>query len=147
MAGFAGVASAFKALQPRCRIYGVEPGVRIPCTGASPPARRKDVTIRNDRRQPRPPYALPYSFGLCRRFVDRLVLVNDEQIIDAMAVLFREMKLAVEPAGAAATAALFGPLREELRGRRVGLIVCGSNIDIDSFARYTTRGIERSGRL
>ena len=75
------------------------------------------------------------------------MLVDDEQIIDAMAVLFREMKLAVEPAGAAATAALFGPLREELRGQRVGLIVCGANIDIDSFARYTTRGIESSGRL
>jgi threonine dehydratase len=84
---------------------------------------------------------------LCRQLVDQLVLVDDEQIVDAMAVLFREMKLAVEPAGAASTAALFGPLREELRGGRVGLILCGANIDIDSFARYTTLGIERSGRL
>jgi threonine dehydratase len=39
------------------------------------------------------------------------------------------MKLAVEPAGAAATAALCGPLLERLRGKRVGLIVCGTNID------------------
>jgi threonine dehydratase len=84
---------------------------------------------------------------LCRQLVDQLVLVEDQQITDAMAVLFREMKLAVEPAGAAATAALFGPLREELRGRRVGIIVCGANIDIETFARYTARGIESSGRL
>jgi len=42
----------------------------------------------------------------------------------------------VEPAGAAATAALTGPLREELRGKRVALIVCGSNIDAATYARY-----------
>ncbi len=44
------------------------------------------------------------------------------------------MKLAVEPAGAAATAALCGPLRQQLRGKRVGVIVCGANIDLATFA-------------
>jgi len=48
--------------------------------------------------------------------------------------MLREVKLAVEPAGAAAMAALIGPLRETLRGRRVGLIVCGSNIDAATYA-------------
>jgi threonine dehydratase len=51
-----------------------------------------------------------------------------------MLLLFSAAKLAVEPAGAAATAALAGPLRERLRGRRVGLIVCGANIDPETFA-------------
>jgi threonine dehydratase len=41
----------------------------------------------------------------------------------------------VEPAGAATTAALVGPLREELAGKRVGLIVCGTNIDTETFGR------------
>jgi threonine dehydratase len=45
------------------------------------------------------------------------------------------MKLAVEPAGAAATAALCGPLRERLAGQRVGVIVCGTNIDPATFAQ------------
>ena len=76
-----------------------------------------------------------------------MVLVTDDQLVDAMAVLFREMKLAVEPAGAAATAALFGPLREELEGQRVGLIVCGANIDIDTFTAQVTRGNQLSGRV
>ena len=144
----AGVASAFKALQPHCRIYGVEPSgadTMHRSFAAGSPQRRDDVATIADSLGP--PYALPYSFGLCRQLVDQLVLVEDEQITDAMAVLFREMKLAVEPAGAAATAALFGPLSEELRGRRVGIIVCGANIDIETFARYTARGIESSGRL
>ena len=81
------------------------------------------------------PYALPISFELCRRNVDALVRVNDEELKSAMRFLLRNSKLAVEPAGAAATAALLGPLRDRLEGKRVGLIVCGSNIDEASFAR------------
>ncbi len=40
----------------------------------------------------------------------------------------------MEPAGAAATAALFGPLRDRLRGKRVDLVVCGAIIDAKSFS-------------
>ena len=62
------------------------------------------------------------------------MLITDSEMRQAMRLLFDEMKLAVEPAGAAATAALCGPLREKLQGRRVGALVCGSNIDDASFA-------------
>lgn len=82
------------------------------------------------------PHAEPYSFGLCRRFVDQLVLIDDQQIRQAMRLLYDEMKLVVEPAGAAATAALCGPLSDRLSGKRVGLIVCGSNIDPETFHRF-----------
>jgi threonine dehydratase len=54
----------------------------------------------------------------------------------AMKLLFQGMKLAVEPAGAAATAALCGPLREQLRGKRVGIIVCGTNISFQRFCSH-----------
>jgi threonine dehydratase len=43
--------------------------------------------------------------------------------------------LVVEPAGAAALAALMYPLRARLDGRRVGLVVCGGNIDATTFAQ------------
>ena len=69
------------------------------------------------------------------------MLVDDGAIRQAMALLFTEMKLAVEPAGAAATAALRGPLREVLRGRRVGLVVCGANLDVDTFHRHVRDGL------
>jgi threonine dehydratase len=143
-----GVASAFKAVQPRCRVYGVEPegaDTMHRSFAAGSPQRRDDIATIADSLAA--PYSLPYGFGICRQVVDQLVKISDDQIVDAMAVLFREMKLAVEPAGAAATAALLGPLRDELRGRRVGLIVCGSNIDIETFARHVGLGVERSGRL
>jgi threonine dehydratase len=84
------------------------------------------------------PHAAPYSFELCRRALDDLVLVNDDELRRAMGLLFRGMKLAVEPAGAAGTAALLGPLRERLRGRRVGIVVSGTNIDTATYTRLVT---------
>jgi threonine dehydratase len=64
------------------------------------------------------------------------VLVNDDQIRDAMRLTFRAAKLAVEPAGAAALAALMYPLRARLDGQTVGLIVCGANIDPETFTSH-----------
>ena len=58
----------------------------------------------------------------------------------AMAVLQAEAKLAVEPAAAAATAAAMGPLRERLAGKRTCLIICGANIDAETYGRLLERG-------
>jgi threonine dehydratase len=80
------------------------------------------------------PFAAPFSFGLCQQHVDRLTLVDDHQLRRAMGFLFSAMKVAVEPACAASTAALLGPLRGELQGKRVVLVFCGSNIDWQTFA-------------
>jgi threonine dehydratase len=46
-----------------------------------------------------------------------------------MGFLYQHMQIAVEPACAASTAALMGPLRERLAGQRVVVLFCGSNID------------------
>jgi threonine dehydratase len=53
-----------------------------------------------------------------------------------MRLLFRSAKLVVEPAGAAALAALMYPLRERLHGQRIGIVICGGNIDAETFARH-----------
>jgi len=79
------------------------------------------------------PFAMPYSFALTEEHVDRLVLVDDAALRRAMGFLFRAMKLAVEPACVASTAALLGPLRDSLAGKRVVLVMCGSNIDWNTF--------------
>jgi len=82
------------------------------------------------------PSAQPYSFGLCRDSIDEIVRVEDDELKRAMSLLFRDAKLAVEPAGAAATAALCGPLKDRLKGRNVGVIVCGANIDPATYWSY-----------
>jgi threonine dehydratase len=56
-----------------------------------------------------------------------------------MALLWHELKLGVEPAAAASTAALLGPLEQFAHGKRVALIVSGANIRLDSFVSYIAR--------
>jgi len=133
----AGVATAVKLAAPECAVWGVEPvgadTMHRSFAAGEPQAIERIDTIADSLAAP---YAAPYSFGLCRRFVDGLVKIEDDEMRAAMRLLFGDMKLAVEPAGAAATAALAGPLRECLAGRRVALIVCGANIDRAAFCQY-----------
>jgi len=132
-----GVAAAVKLVRPQTLVFGVEP------TGADSMHRsfaagtpQPIEAVRTIADSLGAPHAAPYSFDLCRRYVDELVLVDDDALRRAMKLLFASAKLAVEPAGAAATAALCGPLRDRLAGRRVGLIVCGANIDPATFATH-----------
>lgn len=143
-----GTSAAVKLLQPDCEVFGVEPegaDTMHRSFAAGEPVARSDVATIADSLAP--PYALPYSFGLCRDNVDELVMIDDDQMRDAMGVLFREMKLAVEPAGAAATAALLGPLKDRLKGKRVGVLVCGANIDIDGFSEHLRLASAEGGLL
>jgi threonine dehydratase len=135
----AGIACAVKQMQPHCEVYGVEPegadSMRRSFETGSPQKLEHVDTIADSLAAP---YALPYSFGVARQFVDEIVTIPDAAMQQAMGLLFADMKLAAEPAGAATTAALCGPLRERLSGKRVGLIVCGTNIDLATFARQVS---------
>jgi threonine dehydratase len=136
-----GMASAIKQLQPACKVFGVEPegaDTMRRSFAAGEPVRIPAVNTIADSLAP--PMSLPYSFALCRRHVDDIVLVSDQALRDTMRLLFDEMKLAVEPAGAASAAALLGPLRDTLKGARVGLIACGANIDLATFTAQAGAG-------
>ncbi|MDH3746007.1 MAG: threonine/serine dehydratase [Acidobacteriota bacterium] len=133
----AGVAAAVKQTRPECLVYGVEPtgsDVMSQSLAAGRPLEGGEVhTIADSLGAP---HTAPYSFSICRRWLDEVVLVDDDALRDSMKLLFEGAKLAVEPAGAAATAALVGPLAERLRDKRVGLIVCGANISPATFAAH-----------
>ena len=133
----AGVSAAVKLSRPGCLVLGVEPegadSMRRSFDAGSPQPIDRVRTIADSLGAP---HAAPYSFDLCRRYVDDVVLVDDDAIRAAMLLMFASAKLEVEPAGAAAAAALLGPLRERLAGRRVALVVCGANIDAATFARH-----------
>lgn len=130
----AGVACAVKQWRSETAVYVVEPegadSMHRSFAAGAPQAIEAVRTIADSLGAPR---AEPYSFALTRHFADEVVLVTDAQIRDAMRLLFRSAKLVTEPAGAAALAALLFPLRTRLRARRVGVIVCGANIDADTF--------------
>lgn len=135
-----GVACAVKQMSPDTVVYVVEPEgadtMHRSFKAGSPQSIDAVRTIADSLGAPR---CEPYSFALNRMFVDEVLLVSDDQIKEAMRLLFRSAKLAVEPAGAAALAGLMFPLRERLGGRSVGVIICGANIDAETFARQIQR--------
>jgi threonine dehydratase len=140
----AGVSAAIKQMKPSCLVIGVEPeanDVMLRSIASGKPEQVPEGAYRTIADSLSPPYTLPYSLDLCRRYLDDLVLVSDDAMREALAILFRGAKLAVEPAGAATTAALLGPLRERLAGKLVALIVCGTNIAPERYVEHLTRGM------
>jgi threonine dehydratase len=138
-----GSAAAIKQLAADCQVYGVEPvgadSMRRSFEAGAPVTLSSVNTIADSLA---PPMALPFSFAACRRYVDDIVTVSDDEMRRAMHALYEDLKLAVEPAGAAATAAVTGPLKARLVGKKVGVVICGSVIDIDSFASHVRTAAE-----
>ncbi|MEZ4775201.1 MAG: threonine/serine dehydratase [Bacteroidia bacterium] len=130
----AGMAAAIHQINPECRIFGVEPvgadTMHRSFISGNPESIEAVRTIADSLGAP---FAMPYSMDICRRFLEKIVLVEDDDLRNAMRLMFNELKLVAEPAAAASLAALIGPLREELTGKKVGLIACGSNIDLETF--------------
>lgn len=133
----AGIATAVKLSRPETQVLAVEPEgadtMRRSFESGKPEAIERVDTIADSLGAP---HAAPYTFSLCQRHVDDLALVSDDDLRRSMKRIFEGAKLAVEPAGAAALAALTGPFAERLRGKRVGIIVCGTNIDAETFHRH-----------
>ena len=129
-----GISAAVKQINPGCTVIGVEPegadSMHKSFASGKPEALEHVNTIADSLGAP---FAMQHSFELCRQHVDELVKVSDEQIKDAMGLLFREMKIAIEPACAASTAALCGPLKGRFAGKKVVLVFCGSNIDWNTY--------------
>ena len=143
-----GVAAAVKAIQPNCAVYGVEP------TGANAmqQSRAKGEPITLDEVATiadslGPPMTLPYSFALCQQLLDDVVSVDDDQICAGLRLYQEDLNLAVEPAAGAALAGALGPLRSRLAGQRVGVVVCGANIDAATYATYLERGTAHAAAL
>jgi threonine dehydratase len=72
-------------------------------------------------------------FPLARKFVEKCVLVEDDAIREAQRALWRVMRVATEPGGAAAFAALLSGAYTPALGERVGVVLCGGNTDAVSF--------------
>jgi threonine dehydratase len=138
----AGISAAVKQTISDCKVDGVEPVGADSMTQSRAAGEALEIdkvdTIADSLGAP---HCAPYSFELCQRFVDDVVTITDLQMAQMMRTMFEELKLAVEPAAASALAAAAGPLSEKIEGKKIGIIVCGSNIDTRSFYKIldTTR--------
>ena len=136
-----GIAAAVKQIRPDCKVYGVEPvgaaAMSLSLAEGAPATIPKLDTIADSLA---PPMALPLGHALCAAYVDEMATVSDDAICAGMVVLQQEAKLAVEPAAGAAMAAVLGPFRAQLQGKKVGVVVCGANIDADTYTGQLARG-------
>lgn len=134
-----GVASAVKLLNSDAIVYGVEPdgacGMRDSIVRGEP---LDHVQVNSIADSLSAPIHAEYSFNIIKQCVDEMITVSDQAMSEMMLTMFGDLKLAVEPAAAAALAAIAGPLKEKITGCRVGVILCGSNIDFPTFQKLTS---------
>ena len=132
-----GIALAAKQLNPSAIVIGVEPEgadtMYRSFAAGEPQSIDRVETIADSLGAP---YAMPYSFGVCHENVDEIVRVSDDELRAAMRLLFQKQKIAVEPACAATTAALFGPVRSMAADKHVALVMCGSNVDWSTYVEH-----------
>ncbi len=76
-------------------------------------------------------------YDVCKDAVDHVALVPDAAITQAQQLLWRDFRLAVEPGGAAALGALLCGAYKPKPGERLGVLVCGANVDLGKLAAIT----------
>ena len=129
-----GMACAIKQFLPNCKIIGIEP------FGADSmwQSFEKGEPVHLDRVNTiadslGAPMAQPDTFALAKHYVDDIVRIEDDNMRETMRILYHGLKLVAEPACAASTAAVMGPLKQRLENRKIGVIACGSNISLQKF--------------
>jgi threonine dehydratase len=129
-----GCAIAAKKLSPGCKVIGVEPaaGNDVVLSFRQKRIVKIDVpdTIADGARTQAPG---DVTFPLVLQYVDDMLTVTDDELLRAMFYLWERLKLVVEPTGALGACALFEKKispQFEMRGRRVGVVLSGGNVDL-----------------
>ena len=133
-----GCATAAKHESPECRVIGVEPeaGNDVQQSLARGEIVHIDVprTIADGAQTQ---HAGRYTFPVIQALVDEVVTVSDEQLVKAMRFFGERMKIVVEPTGCLGAAAALDNV-VDVRGKRVGVILSGGNIDLRRYAELVT---------
>ena len=125
-----GVAAALKESRPAVRVYGIEPeesnAVQL-AIEAGEVVRIQPKSVADGLGAP---FAGAWTLAMCRRYLDGIVLLDDPTILGGLRFAAERMKQVLEPAGAAALAAvLYGrvPIRD---GERVCVVASGGNVEV-----------------
>lgn len=143
----AGVAYTIKQLKPSCKVYGVQ--------AAGAPSMKQSfedgeietlvgVNTIADGIAVKTPGDLTYE--LCKKYVDGIVTVTDDEIALAILTLLEQQKLIAEGAGAVPVAAVMNGKIPDIEGKNVCCLVSGGNIDVTILSRVIERGLKMGGR-
>ncbi len=87
------------------------------------------------------------TYEACKKYVDDIVLVDEEEIAEAILTLLERETTVAEGAGAAPVAALLHRRIPSLLGKKVAAVIGGGNIDVNVISRIIERGLVKSGRM
>ncbi|WP_213297653.1 threo-3-hydroxy-L-aspartate ammonia-lyase [Paraburkholderia sacchari] len=132
-----GCATSAHALAPRCTVIGVEPeagndGQRSLQAGSIVHIDTPKTIADGAQTQ----HLGGYTFAVIRERVREIVTVSDAELVETMKFFASRMKLVVEPTGCLAAAAVL-QRKVDVRGKRVGIVISGGNVDLLRFAALT----------
>ncbi|MFK3738805.1 threo-3-hydroxy-L-aspartate ammonia-lyase [Massilia sp. TN1-12] len=134
-----GSALATRALSPHTKLYGVEPeagndGQQSFRSGAIVHIDTPRTIADGAQTQ----HLGQLTFPIIRRDVDDILTASDDELVDCMRFFAERMKIVVEPTGCLGFAAA-RRMGDQLKGKRVGILVSGGNVDLAAFAAYLAR--------
>lgn len=143
----AGVALTIKTLRPSCRVIGVQVAGAPSMYDSIREGRiitLPHVTTIADGIAVKRPGELTYA--MCQKYVDDVVIVNDDQVAAAIVTLMEDQKTVAEGAGACAVAAVLSGLVDASEKKTVCL-VSGGNVDMTTLSRVINKGLVSFGRI
>jgi len=131
-----GSALSTRALSPDCRLYGVEPEAG----NDGQQSFRKGEIVHIDTPQTiadgaQTQHLGNHTFPIIRRDVDDILTASDDELVQCMRFFAERMKIVVEPTGCLGFAAA-RRMRDELRGKKVGILVSGGNVDLAKLSGF-----------
>ncbi|MDN7742747.1 threo-3-hydroxy-L-aspartate ammonia-lyase [Burkholderia multivorans] len=129
-----GTALATRALSPNARLYGIEPeagndGQQSFRSGAIVHIDTPRTIADGAQTQ----HLGNITFPIIRRDVDDILTATDDELVDCMRLFASRMKIVVEPTGCLSFAGA-RRMKDELKGKRVGIVISGGNVDLDAFS-------------
>ncbi len=141
-----GIAFAIKSLKPDCKIYGVQSSGAASMFSSLKEdqiCELQNVCTISDGIAVKKPGDV--TFDLCRKYVDEVVTVSDDEVSCAILALIENQKLISEGAGAVSVAAaMFHKI--DIRNKKTVCVVSGGNIDVTILSRVISRGLLKGGR-
>lgn len=131
-----GCAVIAKHLQPNCKVYGVEPQAGNDAQISFRSKKLHQIEVPNSIADGALTQALgDLTFPLVLQYVDDIFTVTDHELAKTMFLLWERMKIMVEPTGALAASGMFN-CGLALKGKRIGIVISGGNIDLNRIPAY-----------
>jgi len=143
----AGVAVAAKSLKPSIKIVGVQtsniPSMKESIEKGEVTSAFKDVTIADGIAVKTPG---DLTFNTIKELIDEVIVVDEDEIAQAILFLLENQKVTVEGAGAVSTAAIWSGKYQARKDENIVCIISGGNVDINTLYRVIDTGLVKCGR-